>query len=139
MENKFAIAIKCIACLDGKVLLLTKAEHERKGDASDSSWDLPGGRVNYKETLEDAAKREMHEETSLNVDQLHFKLATTLIRPDGLHLLIVTYLCNCDSENVILSNEHISHNWLSIKEIIDNDTIPDWIKDTVYTINEDEI
>lgn len=139
MGNKFAIAIKCIVYVDNKILLLTKSEHEKKGDASDNSWGLPGGRVNYKETLEDAIKRETYEETSLNVKQMYLKLASTVIRPDGLHLIILTYQCICDSKNVILSSEHISYNWFSFKEIMSNETIPDWIKNNVKIIDENKI
>lgn len=131
MNAQFAIAIKCVAYFNGKYLLLTKTEEERKGDASDSSWDLPGGRVNYKEATEEAAKREMKEETSLTIKQLFLKSASTVIRPDGLHLLILTYKCICESDDVILGEEHSSFKWFDICDIMSDASIPEWIKRSI--------
>lgn len=131
MNSQFAIAIKCVASFNGKYLLLTKAEEARPGDASDSSWDLPGGRVNYKESTEDAAKREMKEETSLTISQLILKAASTVIRPDGLHLLILTYKCVCESDEVVLGDEHSSFKWFDMHDIMSNTTIPEWIKRSI--------
>lgn len=131
MNAQFAIAVKCVACFDGKYLLLTKTEEEKKGDASNSRWDLPGGRVNYKETTEDAARREMKEETSLTINELVLKSASTVIRPDGLHLLVLTYQCICDCDNVVIGEEHSSFNWFERCDIMSNKSIPEWIKRSI--------
>ena len=47
----------------GKALIVKRAHEPRKGE-----WSLPGGRVELGETLIDATRREMHEETGLDVE-----------------------------------------------------------------------
>ena len=44
-----------------KILLVRHRKHNR------TYWVLPGGRVEYGETIEQTAKREMKEETNLNI------------------------------------------------------------------------
>ena len=53
-----------VAVTDGKrVVLVKRVKEPFKG-----RWVLPGGFVNYGETVEDAAKREVQEETNLDVE-----------------------------------------------------------------------
>ncbi len=47
----------------GRVLLAKRGQAPRKG-----LWSVPGGKVQFGETLAEACKREMREETGLEVD-----------------------------------------------------------------------
>ncbi|MHA1934161.1 MAG: NUDIX domain-containing protein [Candidatus Thorarchaeota archaeon] len=53
-----------IAATDGKRVILVK----RGRDPFKGSWVLPGGFIEYGETVEDAARREMLEETGIQVE-----------------------------------------------------------------------
>ena len=57
------LAVDCIILLEGKVLLI----HRRNPP---HGWALPGGFVEYGETVEDAVRREMKEETGLELEDL---------------------------------------------------------------------
>jgi 8-oxo-dGTP diphosphatase len=57
------LAVDCIILLGGKVLLI----HRRNPP---HGWALPGGFVEYGETVEDAVRREMKEETGLELAEL---------------------------------------------------------------------
>ncbi len=57
------LAADCIILVGGKVLLI----HRRNEPVG---WALPGGFVEYGETVEVAVRREMKEETGLELDQL---------------------------------------------------------------------
>jgi ADP-ribose pyrophosphatase YjhB (NUDIX family) len=50
---------------EGKLLLLQKNPKEPHQNV-ECLWDLPGGRINRGESLEEALKREVFEETGLN-------------------------------------------------------------------------
>ncbi len=58
-----SLTVDIIINVDGKILLI-----ERRNKPY--GWALPGGFVDYGETLENAALRETKEETSLQVDTL---------------------------------------------------------------------
>jgi ADP-ribose pyrophosphatase YjhB (NUDIX family) len=57
------LAVDCLILIDGKVLLI----HRKNVPVG---WALPGGFVEYGETVEDAVRREMKEETGLELDRL---------------------------------------------------------------------
>lgn len=48
---------------DGKALIIKRAHEPRKGE-----WSLPGGLLELGESLQDAVRREIKEETSLDID-----------------------------------------------------------------------
>jgi len=62
MKNNGSVSIRVDSILeeDNKILLA-----KRKKDPFKGSWNLPGGKVNAGERVEDALKRELFEETGL--------------------------------------------------------------------------
>jgi len=63
---------------DAKILLTQKKSGPYKG-----LWDLPGGKIEFGETPEEALKRELLEEAALSINQFEFsKVATALCKYD---------------------------------------------------------
>lgn len=133
MNNQFAIAVKCLIYSGDKILLLTKAKAEDKNDPYKSRWDLPGGRVEFTETPEEAVKREVFEEVSLQIEKAALKSTHTVIRQNKIHLLILFYKSHCTNPKISLSEEHTSFNWFSFEEIEKEPSMPEWIKKAVTT------
>jgi 8-oxo-dGTP diphosphatase len=60
MNEAIKIAVNIIVERNGQVLL-----GKRKGSFGDGKWALPGGHLEYREGLKDAARRELLEETGI--------------------------------------------------------------------------
>ena len=79
---------------DGKILLV-----ERAGEPLKGWWSLPGGVVETGETLQAALRREVREETGLEVGQLRLLEIFERIMPDAAgkpeyHYVLIDYMCH---------------------------------------------
>lgn len=74
------------------------------------SWGVPGGKVDWGETLEDAVKREFKEEVGLNLSEIRFALAQEAVLSDEFykeaHFILLNYYAVSDHE-IITPNEEI--------------------------------
>ena len=57
------VGVGAVVVRDGKALIIKRAHEPRKGE-----WSLPGGLLELGESLQDAARREIKEETGLDID-----------------------------------------------------------------------
>jgi ADP-ribose pyrophosphatase YjhB (NUDIX family) len=57
------VGVGAVVVRDGKALIIKRAHEPRKGE-----WSLPGGLLELGESLQDAARREIKEETGLDIE-----------------------------------------------------------------------
>jgi 8-oxo-dGTP diphosphatase len=79
-------------------------------------FEFPGGKIEDKETNEEALCRELKEELNINprIDDLFL----TVIHPyPDFELIMHSYLCQADTKTITL-NEHISSQWLQKEELL---------------------
>lgn len=82
----FPVGLGVIVMKDGKILLGL-----RKNVFGDGTWGLPGGHLEDRELMVDAAKRELLEETGLQAQRLVFSgLVNNLQRPN--HYIQVAFI-----------------------------------------------
>ncbi|MCL6465514.1 MAG: NUDIX hydrolase [candidate division WOR-3 bacterium] len=80
------LAVDCII-LQGKRIVLIERLNEPKG------WALPGGFVNYGETVEEAVRREIKEETGLSLSGLRqFRVYSAPNRDPRGHCVSVVFV-----------------------------------------------
>lgn len=99
---------------DGQVLLIRESGSYQDGTNA-GKWDVPGGRLDARETFEDGMRREVKEETGLDI-AVGRPVAMGEWRPtiNGVRHQIVAVFCECQaaSEMVQLSNDHDGYLWV---------------------------
>lgn len=84
-------------------------------------WGIPGGKIKFGETSEAALRREIVEETGLEIDRIEFVMVQDCIASPEFyreaHFLLLNYTCRTISgTNVILNEEAQEFRWLSLDE-----------------------
>jgi mutator protein MutT len=100
-------------------------------------WELPGGRMDNGENLVSGLKREVEEETGLQVIPT-YPLKAVSYYEDPIYpreSYGVFYLCKVESENqqVVISSEHDEFKWVSFEKI-ESFNINGYIKDILLDI-----
>jgi len=109
------IGVKAIIEKDNKILLIKRSGEY--GEIS-NSWDIPGGRTNFGEEPEDGLKREIKEETGLELNEIKQILdASTVFKNEEKHIVRITYLCTVKKTNIQLSHEHTDIQWVTKEEL----------------------
>lgn len=62
---------------------------QRKGSLGDGHWALPGGHLEYGESFEACATREVLEETGIAVSDVCFATAENTVFPEGKHYVTI--------------------------------------------------
>ena len=95
---------------DGKILLVRRARSPGNG-----FYSLPGGRVEFAESLHTALHREVDEETGLRIEILGFAGWREVLPGDGGggHYVIMSFAARWAAREVVLNDEHDDFKWLS--------------------------
>jgi 8-oxo-dGTP pyrophosphatase MutT (NUDIX family) len=103
----FALSAVVYAERDGQILLLKRA-----GGALEGQWFLPGGAVEVGELPEEAARRELLEESGLHIDGELTLVGAYPIFVYGADCLQLSYRGHVESGDVALSHEHDDQLWV---------------------------
>jgi 8-oxo-dGTP pyrophosphatase MutT (NUDIX family) len=121
MDKKPGIGCAVMLVRDEKVLLGKRNIDPKKADSElhgEGTWTMPGGKLHFGETLLQAAKRELFEETGIIAQEKDLKLIslTDDILPDA-HFVTVGFLCdNFKGEAEVKEPDEITEwQWFDIK------------------------
>jgi 8-oxo-dGTP diphosphatase len=103
---------------DGKILVVRRSA---KDDFLAGYYEMPGGKIEKGESHEQAVRREIHEELSLNVDVI-MKFHEFSYQPGPNtkcvdHQYLVKLNENDNLLNLKLSHEHDIHKWINLSEL----------------------
>lgn len=97
MNNYIKVGIGVMILNGSKILLGHRSKNKKDtgGINEVDCWTLPGGKQEYNETFLEAARREVKEETNLDIDDLELFNAADDIQPDrhyiDFHIIAHTY------------------------------------------------
>ncbi len=116
--------------------LITKRSLAKK--AFPGKWTVPGGGletddyINAPQTttgghwyfaIERSLMREIKEEVNLEIDKVRYLLDMTLIRPDGIPLIVLSFYAQYVSGEVALDEDSIEFAWATCEECKNHDLI----------------
>jgi 8-oxo-dGTP diphosphatase len=103
------LAVSAAIFRDGKVLLVRRARSPAKG-----LYSLPGGRVEFGETLHEALHREVDEETALKVEIIGLAGWREVVpgTSGGGHYLIMSFAARWIAGEPVLNEELDDFRWL---------------------------
>ena len=103
----------------GRLLLVRRANPPAQG-----TWSLPGGRVEPGESDPDAVRREVAEETGLDVAVGRLVGTVERTGPDGTAYVINDHECAVRGGELRASDDASEVGWFSPAELVDLDTAP---------------
>ncbi len=123
-EDIFHLGVKALIRNEAGDVLLLQVDPARLRDEDREYWDLPGGRVQKKQSVLETLKREVAEETGMTelqtVKPLGIFLSNLRIPLGGgesVGLILSIYECKVPPAVLVtLSEEHIAYKWFSPKQ-----------------------
>ena len=101
-KKRVGVGVAAIVVRNGEVLVL-----KRKNSTGDGTWALPGGKLDFGETWEECAKRELQEETGVEVSDLSFAAVLNDITPnyDNTHYVTIYMRGNYAGGDAVVREE----------------------------------
>lgn len=115
MAAMFSVGVSVLLEHDGSVLLLHRAVSKDHGSGE---WEPVSGRVESGETAEQAAVREVDEETGLRAYDLQPFDTFSFRRTTGEELIGITFRAKVDVRDVSISAEHDQYKWVPRSQLL---------------------
>ena len=115
------VGVGAVILEKGKILLIKRGSEPNKG-----LWSIPGGPVRIGETLREALRREVREETGLEVEvnELAF-VADEILEFEGAryHYVIVDFFANIKGGELKPGSDAVDARWFNLQEMEKEDVV----------------
>jgi len=122
-DKKVGVGFGVMILKDNKVLLGKRHQDPNKADSElhgGGTWTMPGGKIHFGEAFEEAAVREVMEETGIKINQDKLKfISLTNDRVFDAHFITVGFLCKDfkGKAKVMEPNEITEWQWFELNSL----------------------
>lgn len=128
MKEAPKVGVGVILMKDGKVLL-----GKRKKSHGEGCWAHPGGHLEFGETFEECAKREVMEETGLKIKNIRVGAVTNdIFENENKHYVTIHAICDYDSGELENKEPEKCEKW----EWFEWDKLPDNVFLTIKNLKK---
>ncbi|WP_211705160.1 NUDIX hydrolase, partial [Mycobacterium tuberculosis] len=135
-KTDIVIAIKGLIIHQGKALILQRADHD---DVGAGTWECVGGKLEFGEEIEGSLIREVKEEAGIDISIEKLLYATTFQTDPTRQVVVLKYLCSCQTDTVLLSDEHKDFRWVpkdEAKQLLSEGILHDFEKHGIFCLKE---
>lgn len=115
MEKMVRVGIGVFVFKEGKFIM-----GKRLGSHGEGSWSIPGGHMEFGESFEDTAKREVLEETGLKIKDVRFGAVTNdYFESENKHYITIWVLSNYESGEATIKepNKYVNQEWFDFDSL----------------------
>lgn len=116
-KNNVRVGIGCFVFKNDKFIM-----QQRQGAHGEGSWSVPGGHLEFGESFEDTARREVKEETNLDIKNVRFGAVTNdYFADEDKHYVTVWMLSDWDNgkEYITEPNKCTAQAWHDFEDLPD--------------------
>ena len=120
MSNTVRVGLAVLIFKGGKVLLghRSATRKDTGGIFEPDTWTVPGGKQEFGETMFEGAKREVREETGLEISDLELFSASDDVQPDRHYVTLQFIAHSCSGEPKVMEVEKEDEwKWFSFNEL----------------------
>jgi 8-oxo-dGTP diphosphatase len=123
MKKTIQVVVLGVVKKGDKYLLTMRDDNDSKFDGK---WQLPGGGLEFDESIEDCLKRELREEVGLDIVSYVFIPRLEEEIRENWHGVFCNFLCFMKDENqpVVLNDEASDFGWFTLHQLENLDLIP---------------
>ncbi|MFA6042418.1 MAG: NUDIX domain-containing protein [Patescibacteria group bacterium] len=129
MTPKIFVAMKAFITFNGKVLILRESKKYEEGTNA-ARYDIVGGRIPPGERFDESLRREIREETGLEVtlgQPFHVDEWRPVVKGEPWQVVATFFVCETSTDAVTLSQDHDDAQWIDPKDFQKYNLIPNLI------------
>ncbi len=126
MKQDMEIIVRALIVRDRKILVCQTEGREY--------FFLPGGHVEFNETMRQALRRELYEELGAILKDIQFIGGIeNLFDQDGVrhHEISFVFIADIDLKEVVSKESHVSFYWFPMDKFVESNIVPPALKDVV--------